>query len=345
MSGLANVMAGGTVGDAFLLQGPAGDVSVQQGGGSLDQISAQVWSKPEVKALYDMQARAMGIDPASIARGSDADAEVMQAFNETLNRVDPQKGEASFIQEFRRSAETTASDIDRRDTARLNTMSAMGVLSGSLPAAAAKAPGASLAAEALPVTETFARITPKNSVAIAAGATGAAIGIAAGELAGPTRQDTDEKERIGTDSLDTDHDGIIECKEIGTWVDENRNGRSANANAYQDFISGVPGTDFHVVNPVTGPVKFDGCHDRPDGAMLVEAKADHGGWVLGGGVSKLEDTGIADQGERQKTAASTLGVRNEWHTQTLHDKMVIDNIFRNSEIATPVIHSPMPAHK
>ncbi|MBX7483871.1 hypothetical protein [Qipengyuania qiaonensis] len=69
MNMIAGVMTGGAASGGLLVHGPAGDVLLQKGGGTLDALSAQVWDRPEVKALYDMQARAMGIAPQKHRRG------------------------------------------------------------------------------------------------------------------------------------------------------------------------------------------------------------------------------------------------------------------------------------
>ncbi len=110
--------------------------------------------------------------------------------------------------------------------------------------------------------------------------------------------------------------------------------------AYQDYVSGKPGTDFHVITPQTGKVKFDGCRDEPAGPKLLEAKADHGGLLDGKNWSQAEKS-VPKQGKSQDDAAKALGVPNKWHTQTLNDRDVIREIFKDLKLKTPVIHDPI----
>ncbi|MBX7483872.1 AHH domain-containing protein [Qipengyuania sp. 6D47A] len=106
-----------------------------------------------------------------------------------MNNLSPtagDAGEASFLQEFRREAQATAARVDHADGARLNTLSAQGALpSVPAPAVAAHAPGAALAAEALPLTQAAARFAPNKALI----ANGGALAAGAGYLAGNAVRD------------------------------------------------------------------------------------------------------------------------------------------------------------
>jgi hypothetical protein len=143
-------------------------------------------------------------------------------------------------------------------------------------------------------------------------------------------------------SLDTNKDGKLECKEIGTWVPEtDGDSRSLNASAYQSFITGMTAKDFktHISD-----TRFDGCKAQPFGALLLEAKADHGALLTDKALSSWSkaDVKISSQAKAQNDVATTLGVRNEWHVQTFNDTVSIKKIFNSISISTPVIHDPMP---
>ncbi len=147
---------------------------------------------------------------------------------------------------------------------------------------------------------------------------------------------------IAARALDTNNDGRLQCREIGRWApDPGYAGYSANARAYQDYVSGRPGQHFVVtdVQRSSGVTAFDSCRDTPVGAHLSEAKADHG-VVLSAPWGARAREGIGEQGVAQQRAARTLGVTNDLQAQSRTDRDIIAGVYRSNGVTTPVLHNP-----
>lgn len=201
------------------------------------------------------------------------------------------------------------------------------------------------------------RIDPAMAVAAKAGlSSGMALAYVAADSTNPLKpndvantkpdpaQDPESQPKLtGAPMPDADNKDDKSCAVIGEWVAEKPGSNSKNVIAYQGYVTGKEGYDFHVKTVVEGNVKFDGCKDEITGPVLLEAKADHGGLLSQQEAwSYAQKIGIPEQGPRQDSAAKEIGVRNEWHTQTENDRTVIEDIFREKAISTPVIHTPMP---
>ena len=143
----------------------------------------------------------------------------------------------------------------------------------------------------------------------------------------------------------TNKDDKRTCADIGSWQPENQNGWSANAKAYQGFVTGHPGEDFAVPRPDGTSISYDGCQDTPTGPSFQEAKGEH---PDGLGQSWFRGTArIQDQGQQQQKTATQLGVPVTWYTQTAEDKGKIDKLFETAHppVNIPVVHLPMPTYQ
>jgi len=298
---------------------------------------------------FDEAARQLGLNPATIQRGSIDHARVTRVLDGLVDAIKDEAltGTTTEVHGQVR-AKITAS------IAAIAKLDAMGVTFREARAAAAAIGGAPTLSRSTTATlessTAFARArVPGGAVAAAAGT---AAAIAAVKIAGsgapePTPKDKPKLTPLAV-PLDTDHDGKLQCREIGKWVTEDgyaaRELISPNANRYQDFIGGHPGQNFRVIDPSQkmGQTDYDGCRDTPNGAVTLEAKGDHRGmidqeWYFAGKV------GLVDQGRRQQDTANRYGVRNEWHAQTATDRAAIAGLFKttNPEITTRVLHTPM----
>jgi Restriction endonuclease fold toxin 5 len=152
---------------------------------------------------------------------------------------------------------------------------------------------------------------------------------------------------LAPSSVTTDQKASKLCKEIGAWVPDTgyagREATQANANRYQDYISGRVAQQFRVAEPMraSGQIDFDGCKDTPGGPVLLEAKGDHRNTNIGeswyrGNVS------LVKQAEEQSFTATRVGARLEWHAQTVADTNALNKLFeRNPLITVSVQNTPM----
>ncbi len=314
------------------------------------------------KWMYDQAARSFGFSPIAARSNPKQNGAVMLRLNETINawigaakKQKPRKI-VSWQSHFRSILVSVTRNSESAATANLNAQQA----------ALAKLPGASTLSNpavrggvhlAISLEQRLLGITaPHLAAAAKMGlSTGAALAYVAASDRNPlgkpheaTHADQNKNPQPGprlnpaAAALDTDKDGKLQCLEIGKWKPDTGYHPTNNSRAYQDYVSGFPGTDFQT-HPIYGKqVKFDGCRTGSDGrALLLEAKANYGN-LLGGKWSKAELKTIPEQGIRQHRAATLLGVRNEWHAQSENDTKVIQQIFKDkAEIPTPVIHTPM----
>ncbi len=203
------------------------------------------------------------------------------------------------------------------------------------------------------------RVSPQMAAAAQAGLrTGAALAYGAADLANPVKpEDLAQKDTASAPTpesdpkpspipapppLETDKNDKKTCAVIGAWVRDNGH-HSANSQAYQDFITGRAETDFHVPRAGKPDLKYDGCKDQITGPVLLEAKAKHGE-VITGSFSN-EPIRAAEQGKEQQRVAQALGVRNELHVQMENERAVFETIYKEANVTTPVIHTPLPVVK
>ncbi len=313
------------------------------------------------KWMYDQVAQSFGYNPKAARSSPEQNNQVLVRMYAGINAaIDATKARGKTVtsvewhSQFRTSLAAVRDKHERSTTQTLNQQARLASLPGASALADPAVRGVVQAAVNLEV-RALGAVRPELAAAAQTGLTaGATIAfLAADQLAALIPQTTDPKPNDTPSpeqkprtplavALDTDHDGKLLCREIGVFVKEVRNEKdSINAYDYQAFITGRPGEDFHVVSATasSGNVKFDGCKDRPEGPILLEAKADHGG-LLGGGWSKAETKNIPLQGKNQDEAAKALGVQNEWHAQTSNDQEVIKDIFKKRLIDIPVYHTP-----
>lgn len=284
--------------------------------------------------MFEEAARQNGLDPDAVVKGSPEHRQITQDLDAALVALKDApmpKGEAARTEALRGAIrDAVTADGPRLSVAQAATLATMpGAQAMSAPSAQA----------ALRAAATIAR-HPAAQAGLAAGVAGT---IAAGELLGPTT----ERTRVGAgavSALDTDRDGRVECPEIGKWLpDVGEDSRLPNARAYQTHVTGVPGMDFKVTTPITGAVRFDGCRDLPDGALLLEAKADHGVLLTEGAERwSVARDAVGKQGDRQQNVSQSIGVHAEWHVQTAIDQQAIKDVFVDKRVLIPVIHDPMP---
>jgi hypothetical protein len=313
------------------------------------------------KWMYDQAEASFGYKPGSTRNNPEQRAEVETRMYASINAaIDAVKknGKGSSVEwhsQFRSSLSVTRNKEEQGERAKLNEQARLASLPGASIFADPKLRGA---VQAIVNVEVAALniLDPKLAMAAKAGlAVGNQIAIiAADQRTIPSPQATekaDTKPDEATKSeqkpltplalpLDTDKDGKLVCREIGVFVKDTGN-HTANSKAYQDYVTGVPGMDFHVVstNAPSGRVKFDGCKDRPEGPMLLEAKGNHRTLLKGWGSEAEKE--IPKQGESQDKAAKALGVSNVWHAQTSHDQEAIKALFDDRGLSTPVYHTPM----
>ena len=307
--------------------------------------------------MYDQAARSFGFNPVTARRDPEQHAQVETRMYVTINAaIDVAKakgGKSSSVEwhsQFRSLLGTERLKSEKAETLKLNQQARL----ASLPGASTLAdPALRGVVQTLLTAEKrlLALAGPEVPiVAEVAGKAGAMLALLAAEHMAQSAIDlgvSPEQERKQLTplalSLDTDNDGKLMCREIGEWKVD-RGNHSANSRAYQDYVSGRPGTDFNVKPPAFREINFDGCTDRADGPVLLEAKGNHGG-VLD--PMKFENAldKIKQQGIDQDRAAKALGAANEWHVQTDKDHVVIKDLLESAKLPTPVFYDPTPVIK
>jgi hypothetical protein len=321
------------------------------------------------KWMYDEAARSFGFDPKAARQNPEMDAKVVARLDQTIDQLiadaknGTPKSAVAWHSSFRNYLTQVTRDEESKITAALNQkqIETIAALPGASTFADPAVRGAMyefVAMEQRVLTATAPQFGKAAQVGTALG-TGATLAIAStfapDAPVEPQTKPADETQseastvrtplNAAAAALDANKDNKLQCKEIGTWVvDTGFDSRSANAKAYQNFISGRPGMDFEVPRKGLNPINFDGCKDTPLGPLLLEAKAKHGE-VLTGGWSDAPGK-IADQGFEQDKAAGAIGVRNEWHVQVAEEADIIRNILeRDAKVQTPVHHTDMPIVK
>jgi hypothetical protein len=323
------------------------------------------------KWMYDQAARSFGHDPTAARQWPELNAKVMDRLSQTIDGLiaDAKNGGAPTPVEWHSSFRSQLTQVARAEDSKIT-----GSLHQHQLEKIAALPGAGILSDPAVRGAVHIAINAEQRVLTnAAPQLGAAAraGSAAGTLAtvaiaeflapdappvagdkpaeAPKSDATTQRPALNPTValLDVNKDDRLQCKEIGIWVKDNGfDSRSVNSKAYQDFISGKPGMDFEVNTPVmqSGKINFDGCKDMPAGALLLEAKAQHGAVLTGGWSSAPAQ--IADQARKQDQAAKALGVQNEWHVQVKEEAATIRIILEHDvQVKTPVHHTDMPIVK
>jgi Restriction endonuclease fold toxin 5 len=129
-----------------------------------------------------------------------------------------------------------------------------------------------------------------------------------------------------------------------------REATQANANRYQDYISGGVAQQFRVAEPArsSGKVDYDGCKDTSGGPVLLEAKGSHLNKDGTSNIGKKWFSGsdpLRVQANEQRDTADRVGARLEWHVQTAADAAELIEFFKKNDVPVQVHHSPMANHK
>ncbi len=286
------------------------------------------------KWMYDEAARSFGYNPTTARRNPEQNAKVETRMYTTINAgIDAAKARGNkgssveWHSQFRSSLGAERQKTEQAQTLKLNEQARL----ASLPGASVLAdPTIRGAVQGIVNIELRALKLLKPELAVAAQS-----GLAAGAVVALIAADRRERISIIPDQLDrgtldnkpeqksltplalpldTDKDGKLLCKEIGDWVPDTGS-HTANSLAYQDYVTGVPGADFHVKVPELNKVKFDGCKDQAVGPILLEAKAKQGSLLDPKPASFMAEV-IKNQAINQNNVAIALGVPNEWHVQT-----------------------------
>jgi hypothetical protein len=315
------------------------------------------------KWMYDEAARSFGFDPKTARQAPDQHVKVegrMYAAIENAIEAVKVKGEKTGVEwhsQFRSSLGKERQKNERAQMMQLNEQARL----ASLPGASIMSdPTVRGMTQGLVTTEIRALSILRPELGAAAQtalSSGAVLALLAakqsasiapnGESLDSTPPENNPKQKPLTAlalPLDIDKDGKLQCKEIGDWKTDNAN-HTANSRAYQDYVSGRPGTDFRVKVPAYNDINFDGCKDKTEGPVLLEAKAKQGS-LLDPKPLDFMPKKIAEQGRRQHNVATALGVTNEWHVQTKKDFAVIREILDDeAKLPTPVIYDPTPVIK
>ncbi len=314
------------------------------------------------KWMYDEAARSFGYNPTTARRNPEQNAQVETRMYATINAtIDAAKargnkgGSVEWHSQFRSSLGAERQKTEQAQTLKLNEQARLASLPGASVLADPTIRGAVQGVVNIEL-RALKLFRPELVVAAQSGlAAGAVVALIAADQREKISAIPDQLDRGTLDNkpdqkpltplamaLDTDKDGKMVCKEIGDWVPDT--GRhSPNSKAYQDYVTGKPGTDFHVPRLDKMPLKFDGCKDTPDSPLLLEAKGMHGA-VITGDFSD-EPARAAKQGTEQMNVAKALGVRNELHVQMKEEVGVFEKIYRGADVTTPVKHVPMPLIK
>ncbi len=313
------------------------------------------------KWMYGEVAKSFGYNPEQARANPEKNSQVLERLNDSLIAMialgDTGKGIVEQHTDFRSALAKTTNIFEGGQLAQLNSGQAK---LASLPGASTLSNpvirgGVQVAVNA--ELRILGSVKPELAAAAKTGlSAGTALAYVAADTSNPPQlnkpaetepqrsRETPPKLTPIQAALDTDHDGKLVCIEIGVYALENTSGRSANAIAYQDYVSGKPGADFEVVTPQTGKVRFDGCKDKPAGPLLLEAKAQHGIDVLTAQWSK-SNISIVKQGREQEKAAQALGLNNELHVQVEGEVKIFERIYERNDITTPVLHTPLPIVK
>jgi hypothetical protein len=327
------------------------------------------------KWMYDEAAKSLGFDPRLARKNPDQHDQVMTRYSATIDRlIADQQNQTGKAASFHTAYRSNLAQVARDGTNKAANAREIPVTEGlnqkqlqqvaSLPGASTLADPTARAAvqKAIDIEMKLLSASPHLQKAAQAGLAAGVVGtVALAEYLAPdaptatdakptpTPESTAEPHKPenkfqltpAAAALDLDKDGHLKCVDIGVFVIDN--GRhSVNSEAYQGYVTGKPGMDFHVKTDVKeNPIKFDGCKDEPAGPRLLEAKADHGNVLHPMAFSSAIDA-IKAQGNSQSDAANRLGVPNEVHVQTEKDHRVIRDAYAAEKLATPIIHDPYP---
>jgi Restriction endonuclease fold toxin 5 len=313
--------------------------------------------------MYDEAARSFGFNPKTARRTPDQNTKVMDrmytSINDAIAAAKAKGGKTSveWHSQFRSSLGIERQKDERAQTAKLNQQAQLASMPGASIMSDPTVRGISqrlVAAEIRVLNVAKPELGAAAQTALSGGmvltllaaeqlASISSIGEA---LDNPPPEKSPDQNLLTPLALplDTDNDGKLQCKEIGDWKTDNAN-HTANSRTYQDYVSGRPGTDFNVKVPAYNDINFDGCKDKAEGPVLLEAKAKQGK-LLDPKPRKFMTDKIADQGQRQHNVATALGVANEWHIQTEKDHAVIEKVLNDkAKLPTPVIYDPTPLIK
>ena len=284
--------------------------------------TADMIDQPEggtARWMFEEAARARGLDPDAVVKGSPEHQAITEDLNvtlRTLHDAPPTRGEASETQAIRGAI---------RDAVAANGP----ILSAAQAGALATMPGARVfsAPEAQAALRGAASIA-RHPAAQAGLAVGVAGTIAAGEMMGSSEATQDKARAAPFAGLDEagerrDDDTCAPKGTDGAWVVKSQT-MGTEARAYQRQIAGTPDlpgklmVEYQVTSRANRQsVDFDGCaFDRPDRALL-EAKYGYEGLFAtmdarGGGLAIGVEKSLQGQASRQaRVTGGTHPV--EWH--------------------------------